>query len=82
MGEPREIAGRRRRADADEADVVIAERPRRRDGHYLGREYALAIVQAAFAACARKALASFLSTFSRIQARNESRSLAIASHAL
>ena len=37
MGEPRQVAGRRRRADADEADIVIAQRPRRRDRHDLGR---------------------------------------------
>ena len=36
VGEPREIAGRRRHADADEADVGITQRTRGRDRHHFG----------------------------------------------
>jgi hypothetical protein len=32
----RQVAGGARQADADEADIVVAERARRRDGHHLG----------------------------------------------
>src|SRR5690606_34702252 len=35
VGEPRHVAGGGRRADADEADIVIAERPGGGDGHHL-----------------------------------------------
>ena len=35
MREPRQVAGRRRHADADEADVLVAQRARRRDRHHL-----------------------------------------------
>ena len=37
MGQPREVARRGRQADPDEADVVVGERTRRRDGHHLDR---------------------------------------------
>jgi hypothetical protein len=34
MGQTREIAGSRRRTDADEADIVILQRTRRDNGHH------------------------------------------------
>ena len=37
MGQARQVAGGRRQPDADEADVVVAERARRGDRHHLGR---------------------------------------------
>ena len=80
MREPREVAGRRRHADADEADVVVAQRARRRDRHHLVG-LVVGHAHAAFAlrrrTCAAKASGPCSSTFSFIQARNVSRSRAI-----
>ena len=59
MGQPRDVAGGRRRADADEADVVVLQRAARGDGHHLVRgEQSRAIAHAAFLRCLTRAAKS------------------------
>ncbi len=80
--ETREVAGGRRQADADEADVVVAERARGGHGHHFRGGVAGhgAPVRAANAR-SRKSSGRPLMTCSSIQAAKRSRSRAIASHA-
>jgi len=93
MGEAGEIAGGRRHADADEADIARFEGARGRDGHHLGRGKAFdlrkALGHAAPVAarpsrrrCSANTSGPRSSTLAFIQARKPSRSREIPSHFL
>src|SRR5581483_587337 len=83
MREPRQVARRRRHADADETDVLVAKRARSGHDHHLigaivGHRAHSAATRSAWM-CLAKISGPRSSTLVFIQARQESRSRAIAS---
>src|SRR6185437_5141122 len=81
MREARQITGRRRRADPDEAHVAVLQRPRRDDGHHLvGGEWAAHATPRR--PWERNASGPLLRTLSRIQSWNFARSREMSSHAI
>src|SRR5260370_1314062 len=87
VGEAREIAGRRRHAEAAAADVGGFDGARRRDRHHFGRGKALGHAAPAVAKlsrwrCSANASGPRSSTFAFIQAKKPSRSREISSHCL